>query len=62
MWGDQDYKNGAPGTGVIMECQSSNWAIVEWFNGIRLNYRIGAHNSYDLFFAGNDKSSIMHNI
>ena len=55
-YGDQDHKNGAAGIGVITICQSDNWARVEWSNGNRNSYRIGAQNSYDLFYAGNNKS------
>lgn len=48
--GDQDHKNGAPGTGVITKCSSDYWATVEWSNGNSNGYRIGATNLYELFY------------
>ena len=53
-WGDQDYQNGMPGTGVITECKSSEWADVQWNNGRTHWYRIGP-DSFDLIIVGNIK-------
>ena len=55
-WGDQDYQNGRPGKGVIKRCKENKWATVRWDNGEEQLYRIGAENSYDLIYTGNNKS------
>ena len=54
-WGDEDYKNGVPGTGIISKCNGAvSWATVIWSTGTEETYRIGADNSYDLSPAGNN--------
>ena len=33
--------------------QSEGWVEVEWDNGLKYSYRIGAENSHDIKLAGN---------